>query len=80
MQEPADETQLNNLQDLVRLLRRMPQAYPRAADRIEKIARGDFGTEPGPFIWLQGLAPRPIRPGAGAAALTAAATAERVVG
>ena len=52
-----DESQSKNLQDLVGLLRRMPQSYPRAAARIEKIAGGDFGAEPGPFMWLQALAP-----------------------
>ena len=54
---PFDESERKNLQDLVALLRRMPQSYPRALARIEKMMAGDFGAEPGPLRWLQEQAP-----------------------
>ena len=53
---PFEESDLKNLQGLVDLLKRMPQKYPHALARIEKIMAGDFGAEPEPFRWLQELA------------------------
>ena len=54
---PFDESERKNLQNLVDLLERMPQSYPHALARIERMMAGDFGAEPGPFRWLQELAP-----------------------
>ena len=54
---PFDENERKNLQALVDLLKRMPQSYPRALARIEKMMAGDFGAEPGPLRWLQEPAP-----------------------
>ena len=54
---PFDESQRKNLTELVDLMRRMPQSYPLAASRIEKILGGDLGAQPGPLLWLQTPAP-----------------------
>ena len=54
---PFDESERKNLQNLVDLLERMPQSYPHALARIKRMMAGDFGAEPGPFRWLQELAP-----------------------